>query len=282
MKVAPALLALQRQRPGTFALLIAATCVLVMLAAALSLALRAAAQEIASTSAERMLVQVVDANPVRRDRATDEVMARFDRAPGLIWAHRVPDREALALIGPYIAGVNAHDLPLPTMIELRTRDRAAVIRLLASLRTVQVTNSGAELEALSRLIRALRGVALGVMLAAAAASGLIATLSARAALAREAATLDILHALGATDRQLSRLVTGRIARDALIGAAIGLVVGLAVILKIASNVAAVGSGINYSFGATAWLILVLSPLALAGLAVLAAQAALIATLRRAP
>jgi cell division transport system permease protein len=278
----PPLLALQRQRPGTFAVLIAATCLLMMLAAALTLALRQAAQAVATASAEHMLVQVVDANPVRRDAVTDEVIARLDRAPGLISAHRVPDREALALISPYIAGVNIRDLPLPTMIELRTRDRVATTRLLASLPTVQVTGAGAELGALSRLIRALRGIAFGVMLATAAASGLIAMLSARAALAREAGTLDILHALGATDRQLSRLVTGRIARDALIGAAAGLAIGLVVLFDIRSRVAAVGAGIDSGLGSGAWLILVLLPLVLVGLAVLAAQAALLATLRRAP
>jgi cell division transport system permease protein len=135
---------------------------------------------------------------------------------------------------------------------------------------------------LIRLIDALRGVSLGIALVAAAATGLIAMLAARAALAREGATLNILHALGATDRQISYLVTGKIARDAAIGAAIGFGVALAVILTIASRIAAIGAGLSPALGAGAWAILILLPLALVGLAVLAAQGALMLALRRAP
>jgi len=276
------LLALQRQRPGTFALLIAATCLLMLLATALVLALRAAAHDVAETTHGRMLVQVIEPDPARRDAIAAKAMDRLDRTTGLISAHRVSEQEAQALIAPYISGVSASDLPLPAMIEVRTSDRAAVARALASLPGLQLTNAGAELGALARLIDALRGIAFGIALTAAVATGLIAMLSARAALAREAGTLGILHALGATDRQLSRLVTGKIARDALIGAAIGLVVGLFVILTIASRIAALGSGMDPRLGPVAWATLILIPLLLVGLSVAAAQGALLLTLRRAP
>jgi cell division transport system permease protein len=274
------LLALRQQRPGTFALLIAATCLLMLLAAAMVLALRNAAQQIAGTTADRMLVQVVEPDPAVRDAITDTVMARLDRAPGLLSAYRVPPREALALIAPYISGVSANDLPVPTMIELRTQDRASVTLALKSLPNVQITSAGAELGPLSRLIDALRGVAVGIAVAAAIATGLIAMLSARAALAREEATLNILHALGASDSQLSRLVTGKIARDAAIGAALGWAAAIMVILGVGARIAAIGAGVGAGFGVGSWAILALLPLALVGLATAAAQAALLVTLRR--
>lgn len=282
MKARFALLALQRQRPGTFALLMAATCLLMLLAAALALALRGAAHEMSGVTATRLLVQVVDANPTNRDATADEVMTRLDRIHGLGSAHRVPMEQAQALITPYMDGVPTSDLPLPALIELDRGDRAQIARALRDLPTVQVTAAGAELGPLVRLIDALRSVSLGIALVAVAATGLIAMLAARAALAREGATLNILHALGATDRQISYLVTGKIARDAGVGAALGLVAALFVILTIASRIAAIGAGMSPALGPTAWGILLALPLGLVGLAALAAQAALMLALRRAP
>lgn len=282
MKAPFALLALQRRRPGTFALLMAATCLLMLLAAALALALRGAAHQMSGVAASRLLVQVVDAAPDRRDATADEVMARLERVPAIGSAHRVPVEQAQALIAPYMDGVPASDLPLPVLIELDGGDRGRVTRSLRDLPGVQVTAAGAELGPLVRLIDALRGVSLGIALVAVAATGLIAMLAARAALAREGATLNTLHALGATDRQISYLVTGKIARDAGIGAAIGLAAGLLVILTIASRIAAIGTGIVPGLSTGAWVTLLFLPLALVGLAVLAAQAALMLALRRAP
>lgn len=281
MKARFALLALQRQRPGTFALLMAATCLLMLLAAALALALRGAAHQMSGVTATRLLIQVVDADANRRDATADEVMARLDLVHGLNSAHRVAMDQAQALIAPYMDGVQPSELPLPVLIELDGGNRDQVARRFKDLPNVQVSAAGAELGPLIRLIDALRGVSLGIALVAVAATGLIAMLAARAALAREGATLNILHALGATDRQISYLVTGKIARDAGIGAALGLGTGLLVILTIASRIAAIGTGVSPALSPAAWVILLLLPVALVGLAVLAAQAALMLALRRA-
>ena len=272
----------QRRRPGTFALLIAATCLLMLLAAALTLALQGAAHELAGSAADRALVQVVDANPIRRDATTDEILARLDRLVGFGSAHRVPPEEVKALVAPYIAGVSMDDLPLPAMIELDHGDSAALSRAFKGLPNVQVTAAGAELRPLVQLVGALRGVSLGIALAAAAATALIAMLAARSALAREGPTLGILHALGATDGQVSRLVTGKIARDAALGAGVGLVAGAIIILAIASRLAALGAGIDAHLTLGAWSILILLPMALILLATGTAQATLLLTLRRTP
>lgn len=282
MKAGAPILPLQRQRPGSFALLIAATCLLMLLAAALALALHAAADTVVDTAREHILVQVIEPAPARREALTDQILAKLDRAAGVISARRIPDEEADALVVPYIGGMKASELPVPAMIEVRAESRATVARALGPLPGVQVTAAGAELGPLARLIDALRAVAFGVTLIAAGTTGLIAMLSARAALAREGATLDILHALGATDRQLSRLVTGKVARDAGIGAALGLVAAIALIALIGRRVAALGAGIDLSLGISGWAILVGLALALVGLAVLAAQGALLATWRRTP
>lgn len=282
MTASPPLLALQRRRPGTFAVLMAATCLLMLLAAALALSLRAAAREVGAAATQRLLVQIVDADRGARDAAADEAMARLAQIRTVFSARRMPEREARALIAPYIDGMTVRELPVPVLIEVRAADGAAVTAALRAIPTVQISDAGAALGPLARLIDALRAVALGIAIAAALATGLIAMLSARAALAREGATLEILHTLGATDRQLSRLVTGKIARDAAIGAAGGLGAALLVIATIASRVAAIEAGIDMHWSAGGWIILVLLTIALVGLATLAAQGALLAALRRAP
>jgi cell division transport system permease protein len=282
MRITATPLMLQRQRPGTFALLIAATCLLMLLAAALALALQAAARELAGAAADRVLVQAVDADPIRRDATADEILARLDRLTGLGSAHRVPPEEVQALIAPYIVGVRMDDLPLPALIELDRGDPVALSRMFRDLPNVQVTAAGAELGPLVQLVGALRAVSLGIAFAAAAATALIAMLAARSALAREGPTLGILHALGATDGQVSRLVTGKIARDAALGAGAGLGVGIAIILAIASRLTALGAGINAHLTLGAWLMLMLLPVALVTLATATAQATLLLALRRAP
>lgn len=275
------LLALQRQRPGTFALLIAMTCLLMLLAAALALSLRAASHAVEESAAERLIVQIVDADRARRSDSADEVAARLARTSGIISSRRVPEREAYALIAPYIIGMHASDLPLPVLFEVRASSPVAVARALNTVPGVEITIAGAELGPLVRLIGALRTIALGVAVTAAAATALIAMLSARAAMARERTTLEILHALGATDRQLSRLVASKIARDAGLGAAAGLAAAIAVIVTIGTRFAAVGSGIDPRPGMGSWAILVLLAIGLVGVAIVAAQGALLATLRRA-
>lgn len=282
MRMIPTSLMQRRQRPGTFALLIAATCLLMLLAATLTLALHGAARELAGSASERVLIQVVDADPIRRDATTDEILSRLDRLAGLGSAHRVPPEEVQALVAPYIAGVSVDDLPLPALIELDHGDRAALSRALKDLPQVQVTAAGAELGPLVRLVDALRGVSFGIALAAAAATALIAMLAARSALARESTTLGILHALGATDGQVSRLVTGKIARDAALGAGAGLAAGIVIILAVASRLAALGTGIQPHLTPAAWLTLFLLAVALVALATGTAQATLLLALRRAP
>ncbi|WP_420136286.1 hypothetical protein [Sphingomonas sp.] len=276
------LLPLRRWRPTSFALLIAATCLPMLLAAALALSLRAAAEAVSDTAREHILVQVVEPVPERREQLAGAVLTRLDRVEGIVSVRRVQDQEAEALVAPYIEGMKAHDLPLPALIEVHARSREPVARALRALPAVQVTAAGAELGPLARLIGALRAVAFGVALICAAATGVIAMLSARAALAREGTTLDILHALGATDGQMSQLVSNAVTRDAAVGATGGLVVATIVIVMVGHRISALGAGIDPNLGVAGWATLVALAAALVGLAMLAAQATLLVNWRRMP
>lgn len=282
MTAAAPLLPLRRWRPTSFALLIAATCLPMLLAAALALSLRAASDAVSHTAREHILVQVVEPVPQRREELAGAVLTRLDRVEGVVAVRRVQDEEAEALVAPYIGGMKAHDLPLPALIEVRARSREPVARALRTLPNVQVTAAGAELGPLSRLIGALRAVAFGIALICAAATGVIAMLSARAALAREGTTLDILHALGATDRQMSQLVSNAVTRDAAVGAAAGLLTAILIIAMVGNRISALSAGIDPDLGISGWAILIALAAALVGLAMVSAQATLLANWRRMP
>src|SRR3546814_13768059 len=65
-----------------------------------------------------------------------------------------------------------------------------------------------------------------------AASGAVVIMTARAALGTHFATIEMLHLIGATDRQITRLFQRRIAIDTAYGIALGSTVAAAIVLLI--------------------------------------------------
>jgi len=284
-KGTPAILP-QRVRAGPLPWLIAATCLLMLLAAATTLALTGAAHALSATTARTLLVQAVDADRARRESAAQDAQGLLLHARGVTAVHRLDEREAERLIGPYIDGMSISDLPLPILIDVKLNadaDPAQLRALLHGIPSVEVAPAGAGLAPLAALIATLRRLAMGVAALAAGATGLVAILSARSALAAQGATVSILHGLGATDRQVARLITVRIARDVAIGAVAGLIVAFAAILLVSRQAAAVGAGLMAGgLGAHSWLVLAALPAGLIVLATGAAHLMLLASLRRAP
>jgi cell division transport system permease protein len=107
-------------------------------------------------------------------------------------------------------------------------------------------------------------------------------LAARAGLEAHRATIEVIHMLGATDRQVARLFQRRIALDAGIGAVVGSVVAGGAIALVARQVGALDSellsGMRLGMGDVAMLIAL--PFAFIALAVVAARLAVMAQMRR--
>src|SRR3546814_13868763 len=81
----------------------------------------------------------------------------------------------------------------------------------------------------SDLIRSLAWIAGGLVLLMTAASGAVVIMTARAALGTHFATIEMLHLIGATDRQITRLFQRRIAIDTAYGIALGSTVAAAIV-----------------------------------------------------
>ena len=273
--------------PGTLPWLVAATAFIMLLAVAAALALAIMARGLDEQARGRMIVQVIDADGARRDARTAELTKRLKAIPGIVAVVRRSDQETARLVAPYVGDVTLADLPLPALVEAELApdaDRAGIAAQLNRLPAVHADAHGGGLAPLTRLIATLRWLAVATALLGGGATALVTTLAARSALAGHGETIAILHALGATDGQVARLIGVRLLRDAGMGGAVGLAAAIAAITVIGRRLAALESGIGAKtlLGWSDWLQLVLLAVAIAGLAALTAHVALLIVLRRAP
>ena len=183
-------------------------------------------------------------------------------------------------LGP--AGSEA-DLPLPAIIEV---DLAPGTDATSVGRAIEKVVPGARFVAhrtsLEPLLKALRGLTLlsvGLVLLIALASAAAIILAARAALDNHRATIEVMHGIGATDRQVARLFVRQIAIDALLGGLAGAALAgliIALILGGASTATMLTGTPPLRWGDA--VMLGLMPLIIAGLATLVARAALLRAL----
>ena len=274
---------------GPMPWVIAIMMFLTVLTAAGGLALRHAASSIGADLADRITVQIIEAEPASRERQAAAAVAMLRADPALASVHRVDATEMKALLSPWLGEGNLEqDLPLPVLIDAdfisdRPHDEAAFE---AELRRVapgaRVDEHGRSLAPLSGLIGALKWLALGLVLLMAGAAAAVVMLAARAALDTYRAAIDIMHLLGATDIQIARLFQRRLALDALFGGLIGLVAAALVILPIGRSIGAIGSELlgTVALPVASWAVLLALPLFGAGVAMAAARFTVLGALRK--
>jgi cell division transport system permease protein len=129
-------------------------------------------------------------------------------------------------------------------------------------------------------LRALRWLAVALVLLMAAAASAAVVLAARGALDTHRNTIEIMHGIGATDEQVTRLFQRKIAIDALAGSLGGAAAGAVVLIIVASGASFAGALLGgATLGLTDFLILFLLPFALTALATWVARRAVLAALR---
>lgn len=274
---------------GPMPWVIAIMMFLTVLTAAGGLALRHAAASIGADLADRITVQIVEAEPAARERQATAALAMLRADPALASVHRIDAAEMKALLGPWLGeGDLEQDLPLPVLIDAvfasdRPHDEAAFERALRRVAPgARVDEHGRSLAPLAGLIGALKWLALGLVLLMAGAAGAVVMLAARAALDTYRAAIDIMHLLGATDVQIARLFQRRLALDALFGGLIGLVAAALVILPIGQRIGTIGSELlgTVALPVASWALLLALPLFGAAVAMLAARFTVLAALRK--
>jgi cell division transport system permease protein len=276
---------------GPMPWVIAIMMFLTVLAAAAGLGLSHAARGLSARLAGGITIQIVDANPDRREAAGKAVATRLAADPHIASVHRVDAEEIAALLRPWLGeGGLDPDLPVPVLIdaELARDGRAGLPAIAADLMriapTARIDAQSRWLLPLSGLIAMLQLLSVVIVLMMAFASGATVTLAARGALSTHRPTIDVLHMLGATDKQVARLFQRRIALDALFSGVTGFIAAIAVVMLLGARLGAVGSELLASSNLDwlSWLVLALIPLLGAGLALAVARWTVLAALRRMP
>jgi cell division transport system permease protein len=274
---------------GPMPWVIAIMMFLTVLAAAAGLGLAGAAARLDGQIGGRVTIQIVEANPVRRQAQAEAAAAAIADLPGVIAVRAVPEEEIQALLEPWLGkGSIEADLPVPALIDVdltpeghRALDglRQAVAAVAPAAR---VDDNGQWLAPLASLIGALKWLAAGLVLLMVGATAATVVLAARAALDLHRATIEVLHLMGATDVQVARLFQRRIALDALFGGLIGFILAALVLIGIGERVSALGSELlgSAAVPAPAWGILVGLPVFGVLLAMLVARLTILRALGR--
>ena len=162
--------------------------------------------------------------------------------------------ELEALLEPWLgAAAASEDVPIPALIdvELNRRASAQEIAQLQSVLDTALTplNGSARIDAQSEWLRpvynalaALQYLALALIALVGFATAAAVWLAARTAFSNHRETVEIIHLLGGTDAQVTKIFQRSVLRDAAFGAVIGLVLGLAAVWLLGQQFAALDSG----------------------------------------
>jgi cell division transport system permease protein len=253
--------------PWVIAILIA----LVVIAAAGGLALSNLAATANAGLSRAVSVQVVEPNPdlrTARGAAAAKVLTGLE---GVQAVRLVPDSELHAMLEPWLGeGVSSGDVPIPALIDVelnRTASAAEVARIEQALKAevpgARVDAQGTWLRPVEDALTALKYLAFGLIALVALATAAAVWLSVRNAFAAARDTVEIMHLLGASQRQIAAVFLRDVVREASFGAVIGALAGAAAVWLLGRQFAALDSGMVSGGGLMLgdWLVIACIPLA---------------------
>jgi len=282
----------QTRLSGPMPWVIAIMVALTVIAAAAGLALRNAVQETEAELEGGITVQIVEASPTVRAqqaRAAAEVLHAMPEVAGL---RVVPQEELAALIGPWLGTLDTDvetAVPVPALIDVRIKGAVTPERLVAMQRKLRGVAPSARVDAQSTWLKpvfdaiaSLQWLAVALVALLTVALSAAVLLAARTALGANRDTIEIVHLLGGTDRQIARVFQRSIAVDATGGGAIGLGLAALVVKFLGRRFAGLGAGLvdSGALGLTDWLLLALVPVLAVVLAMVTVWFTVMHTLRK--
>jgi cell division transport system permease protein len=252
----------------------------IVVISAAGLALANTAGTVSRSAAARYSVQIPAG-----DRSGAAVLAALRSASGVTEVREVPEEDMRATLARWMGkAAESRDLPVPTVVHFDIADEASLDAVERVVRradgNASVTAHRETLKPLLHSLGTLQWVALGLVLLLAVASAAAVVLAARGALDTHRSTIDVMHGIGATDEQVTRLFQRKIAIEAMIGSAIGGLAAGGALGALATGGAFLG---DLTGGATlGWsdvAALALLPLMLTILATIVARSTVMATLR---
>jgi cell division transport system permease protein len=251
--------------PWVIAILIA----LVVIAAAGGLVLRNLADNARADLAAAVTVQVIEPNPDLRAARGKAVVGVLQDMELVRAVRLVPEDELAALLEPWLGtAANSGDVPIPVLVDVELVRRATPAEIARLAAALEGKVLGARVDAQSdwlrpvyRALAALQWLALGLIGLVALATAAAVWLASRNALGQARETVEILHLLGGTDRQITRIFLGTVLREAAFGALVGTMLGLGAIWLLGQQFAALDSGMagGGGLGAADWLVIAAVP-----------------------
>ena len=254
----------------------------ILIVGAAGLALSNAASQVGQSVQHRHSVQV----PAGAD-ALPRLVAVIRSAPGVTSVEAVPEAEMRATLARWLGpAAQSRELPVPALIHFDLAPGASPAPVEARVRAVSPAASVASqqdnLRPLLGSLRTLQWLALGMVLLLTAAGAAAVVLATRSALEAHRATIDVMHGVGATDVQVTRLFQRKIALEALAGSLAGAAAaGLVLLLLSAGATFAGGMMGGASFSLLDILLLALLPLLLTAIATWVARQTVLRALREA-
>lgn len=260
--------------------LIAIMSFTMLVVAAAGLALANTAALVAQGTSSRYSVQVPNGGDL------DKVVAAVRTTPGVEGLEAAAPSEMRQTLERWLGPAAASaDLPVPGLVTFNAGpalDAAALqARIKAASASAQLIAHRDSLGPVLRSLRLLQWLALALVLLLGGAAAAAVVLAARGALDTHRFTIDVMHGVGATDVQVTRLFQRLIAVDALVGSIAGAVLAAIVLLVIAAGASFAG---ELTGGATLTLadliLLALVPFAITLLATWVARMTVLAALRQ--
>ena len=237
-----------------------------------------------------LTIQIIEPDRAESARQAQAAVRLLGSNPAIAAIREVPEDELQDLVEPWLgATAESGDLALPVLIDVRLAneaDETAIENVKSSLARVapaaRIDAQAAWLGPVFGAIRALRWLALALIVLLTLASAAAVWLASRNAFDANRATIEIVHHLGAGDAQIASLFQRSVLVDAMIGGTLGLGFGAVALTVIGARFAALGSGAvdNGAFAPLDWILVALVPLAMAGVALLTARRTVLTRLER--
>ena len=254
-----------------------------MIVGAAGLALANSAGVVARAVEHRYVLQLPDGGAGNLEAAL-----RTSRStPGVTGAEAVPESEMRETLEKWLGpGGLGDDLPVPALIHLELapdadsgRIGALLVRGMPGARFIA---ERATVQPLLVSLRALRWLAVALVLLMAAATSAAVVLAARGALDTHRSTIEVMHGIGATDEQIALLFQRKIALDAMVGALVGGALAAAALLLIGVGGLAMASELagGPPLRGMDFILLALLPVAAVVLATLVARFAVLSALHK--
>lgn len=257
--------------PWVIAILIA----LVVIAAAGGLSLRNLADNARADLADAVTVQIMEADPEAREGQAQAAADALSAHPLVTSLRIVPEAELQDLLEPWLgSGAASDSVPIPALIDVEL-SRSASADELAQLQTaldgaLEPLGGAAKVDAQSQWLRpvydalsALQYLALALIVLISLATAAAVWLASRNAFINHRETVEIVHLLGGTDDQVTRIFERSVIREAAFGSIIGLLIGLAAVWLLGQQFASLDSGMvgGGGLGVTDWVIIACIPIA---------------------